>query len=244
MFLYYIPRTSAKLELPPQLGYIEERGAMRHRREVLQGPGGSPHGWIIGIGDWPAEAIGFYRDRQNWAPMGPTDNGPQIWVGRNDDAVLDPNKLARSTMLEGHPVELGDGTTWIAAVARGFDAETSNWYTPLPKSLTYDPTTNRWKPKQVAKEYRRFLELAISYAEAHDTAVADGQKTFEFEAIDELAILALQVNYRIGPVELSLFEDVYTVPARNALVGVALDFPTITRWVQKKTESAAVGSDT
>lgn len=244
MFLYYIPRTAAKFDMPPELSYIEERGATRHRREVLQGPNGSPAGWIIAIGDQPADAVGYYPDRQTWAPMGPTDDGPQLHVGRANDAVLDPAKLARATMLEGHPVELGDGSTWVAAVARGFDAETSNFYTPLPKSLTYDPTTNRWRPKQVAKEYRRFLELAIAYAEVHDTAVAEGQKTFEFAEIDELAIAALTANYRVGPVELSLFDDVYTVPARNALVGVALDFPTINRWVQKKTESAAVGSDT
>lgn len=244
MFLYYLPSNgTAKLEIPASLQYIEERGASRHRREVMQGPGGSPAGWIVAIGDWPAESVGFFPERQTWAAMGPTDT-PTVWVGRANDAVLMPDKLARNLMLEGHPVELGDGSRWIAAIARGFDAESSQFYTPLPKTLTYDPTSNRWRPKQVAKEYRRFLELAIEYADAHDNAVAEGQKTFEFEAIDELAIGALTANYRIGPVELSLFDDVYTVPARNALVGVALDFPTINRWVQKKTESAAVGSVT
>lgn len=244
MFLYYFQRQAGAFKTPPQLAYVVDKGATLHRREVLQGPEGSGAGWVIAVGEQSADAVGYYPERQTWAAMPSDPAGPKMFVGRANDAVLDPSKLARATMLEGHPVELGDGSRWVAAIARGFDAEASAFYTPLPKSLVYDPTSNRWKPKTVAKEYRRFLELAIEYADALDAAIASEQKYFDFEAIDELAIAALQANYRIGPAELSLFDDVYTVPARDSLVSVALDFPTINRWMQKKTESAAVGSDT
>jgi hypothetical protein len=244
MFLYYFPKTGGKFAVPDSIAYCKDRGASINRREVLQGPNGSGAGWVISIGDWPAESVGYYPDRQTWAELPGTPTEPPLYVGRMNDATLDPGRLARPAMLDGHPVELGDGSVWMAAVARGFDTEASQFYTPLPKSLTYDPTSNRWRPKQVAKEYRRFLELAISYGDAHDTAVAEGKTQFDFAEIDELAILALQCNYRIGPAELSLFDDVYTVPARTALVEVALDFPTIRKWAQKKTESAGVGSDT
>jgi hypothetical protein len=139
-------------------------------------------------------------------------------------------------------VTLGDGSAWAAAIARGFETESAQFYTPLPRELAYDPKTGRWVHGRVAAEYRRFLDLAFDYADAADAAHQSGQNHFTFEAVDELAVLALTINYRIGPSELALYPGAYTVGARDALIRAALDMPTLERWIQKKTETAAVGS--
>jgi hypothetical protein len=251
MFLYYVPRIgAAKWAIPDQLAYVTDSGIKTHRREVMSGPGGGGNGSVFACGEWDAANVSYHPEQQTWVPLPPPaphadgTEAPQCWVGRYNDAPLDSGKLARATLLENHVVALADGSRWHAAVARGFDSESVHFYTPLPKTLTYDPTSNRWRPAKVAKEYRRFMELAIAYGDAHDAAVGSGNGTFAFEAIDELAILALTANYRIGPAELSLFEDVYTVSVRDALVGAALDFPTIKEWMEKKSDSGVDGSGT
>jgi hypothetical protein len=247
MFLYYVPRIgAAKWAIPDHLAYVTDGGIKLHRREVMGGPGGGGGGNVFACGEWDPADVSYLADKQTWVAMPPAADpeAPACWVGRYNDAPLDSGKLARATMLENHVVALADGSRWHAAVARGFDAQGVHFYTPLPKTLTYDPTSNRWRPAKVAKEYRRFMELAISYGDAHDAAVSTGTATFPFEHIDELAILSLTANYRIGPAELSLFEDVYTVSVRDALVGAALDFPTIKEWTEKKSDSAGDGSST
>jgi len=251
MFLYWIPRADgAKFAIPDFLDYVKDRGAKLHRREVLSGPEGSGPGWVFAIGEWDVARVTFTPDAQTWmgihAPGQPEAEGqparPQHFVGRWNDTPLDPAPLQRPTLLESHTVALEDGTQWAAAVARGFDAEAVHFYTPLPKTLTYDPTSNRWRPRQIGREHRRFLELAIAYGEAHDSAVAAETKAFDFPDVDELAVLALTANYRIGPSELALFEDVYSEKVRDALVSAAMDFPTIIRYSQKKTGEASGSS--
>ena len=248
MFMYYAPKgPGTPFAVPPHLAYACDRGATYQTREVMAGPNGSGPGWLFRF----SNGAKVYDDRDLkwdnqatiWAPVF-SDSGLECYVGRWVADPLDPAKLERPKMLDGHRVTLGDGSVWVAAVARGFDVETSSYYTPLPRTLGYDGKTGKWRPVKVAKEYRRFLELANLYADAHQEAVAADAKTFEFEPIDELAVAALTANYRISHAELSLFEDVYTVTARDALVHCALDFPTIRRWVEKKTEPGDGGAAT
>ena len=241
MFLYYYERQGADKFAPPSvLSYATDRGASLQSREVLAGLEGRGAGYIFRIGCKGSDARELKIDtaNQTWARVHAPD-GPVCYVGRWNTDTLDPGKLARATILEHHPVALGDGSVWAAAVARGFDIETEWYYTPLPKTLAFDSETGTWKPIKVAKEYRRFLELAQSYADAHDNAVAEERSQFVFAEIDALAIGALTANYRISHAELALFDDVYTVAVRDALVHCALDFPTIKRWVDKKKELAA-----
>ena len=240
MFLYYYQRTGAdKFATPQCLSYATDRGASLQSREVLSGPDGHGAGYLFRIGCKGTDARELKLDpaTQTWARVHAPD-GPVCYVGRWNTDVLEPSKLARATVLEHHPVALGDGSVWAAAVARGFDIESEWYYTPLPKTLAFDAGTGKWLPTVVAKEYRQFLELAQQYADAHDNAVAEEQKQFAFTEIDALAIGALTANYRISHAELALFEDVYTVAVRDALVHCALDFPTIKKWVDKKKELA------
>jgi hypothetical protein len=250
MFFYYVPRgdAGAAFRVPPHLAYTIDRGATVTRREVLAGPNGSGPGWLFMLGTDPTRDLKWDTQTQTWAPIFHAVDGvpvnPQCYVGRWNDATLEPAKLQRPTLLDGHNVALGDGSVWVAAVARGFDVESAGYYTPLPKTLAYDSSTGKWRAVRVAKEYRQFLDLALAYADAHDQAVGDDVATFSFERIDDLAIAALAANYRIGAAELSLFEDVYNVTVRDALVHCALDFPTIRAWVAKKNVGADVGAVT
>jgi hypothetical protein len=249
MFIYYVPRIDgAAFRVPPHLAYTIDRGATVTRREVLSGPDGSGPGWLYSLGTDPTRDLKWDTQTQTWTAIYHAVDGsavePRCYVGRWNDATLDPAKLQRPTLLEGHSVALGDGSVWVAAIARGFDVESAGYYTPLPKTLAYDSATGKWRAVRVAKEYRAFLDLAVAYADAHDIAVTDNVATFSFEHIDELAVAALQANYRIGHAELALFEDVYNVTVRDALVHCALDFPTIRNWVAKKNDSDAVGAGT
>jgi hypothetical protein len=239
MFFYYFERRGADtFAIPACLQYTIDRGASFQNREVLSGPEGTGAGWLFRVGsrNEPRE-LKYDNANQTWVRIHAPD-GPVCYVGRWNDEKLDPSKLARPTQLEHHPVALGDGTVWAAAVARGFDVEAEWYYTPLPKTLAFDSATGQWKPTKVAREYRRFLELAQKYADAHDKAVEEQQSKFEFIEIDELAMGAITANYRVSHSELALFEDVYTVAVRDALVNCALDFPTIKRWVDKKKDLA------
>lgn len=248
MFIYYTPRVDGKpFAVPSHLNYATDRGASFQTREVLAGPEGTGPGYLFRF----SSVSGVYDDRdfkwdatqQVWAPVFNFDGPQGCYVGRWNQDTLDPAKLERPRLLDGHRVTLADGSVWLAAIARGFNVEDETYYTPLPQTLQFDGKTGKWAPTKVAKEYRGFLSLAQAYADAHAQAVAADAKTFVFPEIDALAVAALTANYRVSHAELGLFDDVYTVTARDALVHCALDFPTIKRWVEKKTERAAVGQD-
>jgi len=249
MFFYYTPRVDgAAFSVPAHLNYATDRGASFQNREVLAGPEGPGPGFLFRFstvgGVYDSRDLKSDPEKQTWAPVYNFDGPSGCWVGRWNADQLDPQKLERPRLLDGHRVTLADGSVWLAAIARGFNLEDETYYTPLPQTLQFNGKTGKWAPTNVAKEYRQFLSLAHAYADAHAAAVAADAKTFSFPEIDALAVAALTANYRLSHAELGLFDDVYTVTARDALVHCALDFPTIKRWVEKKTEQAGVGAGT
>ena len=245
MFLYFVPRAAlagGQWATPAALKYVGQPGETWTNRETMAGPEGSGAGFVCAMAP-NAERVQYIADKQTWLPIyQPDPAAVPIYVGRWNEDKLEPATLQRPAMRESHNVTLGDGSVWAAAIARGFEAETAQFYTPLPRELTYDPKTGQWKHGRVSAEYRRFLDLAFDYADAADAAARNDQNQFAFPAVDEFAIGALAVNYRIGPSELALYPGAYTVTARDALIRAALDMPTLERWMQKKTEAAAVGS--
>jgi hypothetical protein len=249
MFIYFTPRVDGTpFSVPAHLNYATDRGASFQTREVLAGPEGSGPGWLCRF----SSVAGVYDTRdlkldpkaQSWARVWNPDGQLGCWVGRWNDDKLNPSIVERPKLLDSHRVTLADGSVWNAAIARGFDVESERYYTPLPHTLAFDGSTGKWRPASVAREYRKFLDLAHAYADAHAAAVAEERTSFEFPEIDHLAIAALTANYRVSHAELGLFEDVYTVTARDALVHCALDYPTIKKWVEKKTERDAAGAGT
>lgn len=253
MFLYFVPKVGADaFAIPDSIGYAfnsKTQGGKLHRRETNRGPNGAGPGWVIADVASIANADRVMLDdaKQRWRHIHDAktpDKNLRPQVGVYNDAKLDPATLQRPTLIDGHGVELGDGSQWQAASARAFDVSgpVVEWFTPLPKALTFDEDSGRWDQTKVAKQYRRFFDLAFEYVAVHDAAIASDQRTFDFPEIDELAIGALTANYRIGQAELALFDDVYTVSVRDALVAAVLDFPTLLAWTQKKSESALNGS--
>lgn len=254
MFLYFVPKSGEQFAIPESIGYAfnsKTAGGKLHRRETSRGPNGAGPGFIIADAASMANAdrIVLQDAAQRWVhvhdPKTPDKNlRPQVGVW-NDDK-LTPSTLQRPVLIEGHPVELGDGSQWQAAIARAYDVSgpTVEWFTPLPKTLAFDSEKGRWDQTQVAKQYRRFFDLALAYIAIHDAAIANDEPYFEFPEVDELAIGALTTNYRIGQAELGLFDDVYTVAVRDALLAAVLDFPTMSLWTQKKSESGLDGLDT
>jgi hypothetical protein len=67
----------------------------------------------------------------------------------------------------------------------------------------------------------------------------DGSVRFAFDGIDTLAIGALQVNYRVGPVEMDLL-GIYDDGVRQQLIDVLLDNATWQKWVKKKLADVAL----
>lgn len=253
MFLYYVPRVNgAAFEFPRELRYASIPGRKCTYREVARGPDNTGPGWIVSTGPEPSsDKLLLDLPKQRWmqiyVPHDGVETPPdkQFYVGRYLDQKLMPDKLARETQLDGHWVELGDGSRWLAAIARRIATEPLAVFTSLPRSFAYDPKDGKWLPGPIVEEYKRFADLAFSYGEADFEASNSGDMTFRFDAMEELAVLALTANYRIGSSELALYDGVFTVPSRNALVHAACDFPTYIAWLKKKQreDSAGLGTE-
>lgn len=234
MFLYFVPSNSATV--PDFLRYALEDGCTISRVQTLAGPSGLGNGTLFVRG----EATPRITASQTWTVA--ANNA--YAVGVEQGTKLSPDLLAREEPLPGHWVTLGDGSRWLCAIARGFNTEQARFYSPLPRSLQFDPPSNSWIPGKVVRQYRRFLELAMQYAEASTRAIAEERAHFEFPAVDELALLGLTANYRISALELSLFDDAYTIETRRQLINAILDVPTLNAWAEKKREQELAGSNT
>jgi hypothetical protein len=100
-----------------------------------------------------------------------------------------------------------------------------------------------WVPGAVTARYGRLWTLAMAYEDAAQAALenapdSDDSIRFAFEQIDELAVGALQVNYRVGPIELDCLQ-VYDMGFRQQVIDVLLDAKTWQTWVKKKLAEAA-----
>lgn len=235
MFLYFTPRRIDSI--PPELQYAFDSKSYSHV-ETVSGPLGSGSGMILAHPSTPAERVRLEPAKQTWRRIPNSDLLCGIW----NDTKPTPSTLQRDVLIDGHPIELEDGSRWQCAIARGFDADRVSYYSPIPRSLELDES-GRWLPSRFAPQYRRFMQLATEYAEANDAAVDSGDTTFSFGGIDELAIMGLTCNYRLSAIELALMPDAYSIRVRNQLLNAILDFPTIEAWTKKKQEAGSVGTD-
>jgi hypothetical protein len=235
MFLYFTPgRVNS---IPPELQYAFDSKSYSHC-ETVSGPLGTGQGMILAHPNTPAERVRLDPAKQTWRRIPNSELLCGIW----NDTKPTPSSLQRDVLIDGHPIELEDGSRWQCAIARGFDADRESYYSPIPRSLELDES-GRWLPSRFAPQYRRFMQLATEYAAANDQAVDSGESKFNFDGIDELAILGLTCNYRLSAIELALMPDAYSIRVRRQLLDAILDFPTIEAWTKKKLEAASVGSD-
>lgn len=201
-------------------------------RAASQGPGGRSGFVVSGNGD-----LGFYPTKQSWrkniGPIGPI--GP-MWVGKGNDAVIGPRELLRGRPLNGHLVTLADGQQWLCPTARKLTDSpdgTLAWSNALPHKWDVDDA-GRWITGVVLPRYAAlWQEVDWIWQYFKD---ADGQTTVDGQKAGHAAALALQANYRIGPVECGLLDliDDQTV---FEVLGALVDWPTILEWDKKKRNS-------
>lgn len=245
-FIYYISgvsRVTPTLLRDWGLGYaFDDRCTPR---EVLRGPDGG-HGCAVADERCvPISKVGYFPDRQTWRKSHLTAE-PAIWVGMYTEDRPTPDVLARGDLLDGVWLELDDGHRWLAPRARRWEefGEQLLWICNLPQRLSLSED-GLWTLGDVKPRYARLWNLALAYEQAFAAAVAatteadGGVVRFQFDAIDELAIGALQVNYRVGPAELDLL-GVYDLEARQQIIDALLDQATWSGWVKKKLAAAAL----
>jgi hypothetical protein len=178
--------------------------------------------------------LGWWPDQQTWKRIPACD----IWCGMYTSDRPRPDDLARMDQITGEWLTLDDGNVWLVPKARRWLEldERLLWDYNLPRRMTLSED-GIWQPGDVKPKYERLWTLATAYmaadAEAQANADEDGSYRFAFEEIDSLAIGTLQVNYRVGPVELDLL-GIYDDATRKRLIRVLLDTATWETWVKKK----------
>lgn len=242
MFLYFIVREGdSQLFSDADIEAAGLRYAIEGKIRVgvvNAGPNGKP-GVIIAQHDQVASCR-FYPDKQTWIQR---VGDPNVWIGFNGTTPPHPAQLARSQQLPGKPVKLPDGRAIQIPIARRFvdTGERLQWAVALPQALRRDDE-GKWVPSAVVGQYRRLWQLLCGYIDAAEEAireadVADGSSVFfNYPEIDELAIGAIQANYRMGPDEVEICGQ-YDQRVRGDIIAVLRDEATREAWIKKKLEA-------
>lgn len=240
-FLYWVPghRATIKREELYSLGLsyaVEDRHTARG---CSNGPD-SQHGVVVCHGGNEDGRLGYYPEKQTWKQW----PGKNIWVGCDEDDKPGPDDLRRADQITGRWLVLDDGNRWLAPIARKWHEIDDKllWDYNVPRRLSLDEN-GQWMPGDVKPRYERLWQLAMEYEDTAARAAhnAEGDIVrFTFEHVDELAVGALQVNYRVGPVELDML-GIYDDQARNAIIRVLLDADTRETWLKKKVAELALG---
>lgn len=241
-FLYWFPKLMAK-PTAEQIGDAGLTYALSRctARGVTSGPD-SDRGLVVVEGGNDDGKLGYYPDRQTWRRMPQREQ----WVGYYTDAKPAPRTLARAEQISGRWITADDGSQWLAPIARRWQEMNGQvlWDYNLPRRMELGED-GRWLPGGVTARYERLWMMAMAYEEAARAALAEAPGSddcvrFVFDDIDVLAIGALQVNYRVGPVELDCL-GVYDMAFRQRIIDVLLDTETWSGWIKKKL--AAAGQD-
>lgn len=203
MFLYFVPgrNTLGRHELAALgLAYLLEPGANFSTRGV---PGGGPGGQSgVVFASVPPEETGHVKidlAGQVWRQI----PGSEAWVGHYTDRLPTPEQLARHEQVAGEGLELSDGNIWQVPVARSWtrnDAGEDRWRVRLPRKLELN-ADGVWANGNVLPRLQPLWEVAQAWIGART-----GRKESRFAGSGDIeaAILALQTNYKVGPVEVSL----------------------------------------
>jgi len=211
-FFYYLPGPPQDV-LRGELSYAFER---QPNQRNCTGPD-KQSGYVYTT----AEKAGYYPEDQQWV------EADGFWVGF--DATT-PKQLERKKMLTGRAVELA-GHQWQIPIARSFDETGPAWVDRLERYFRYDPKEGKWEWGDVVREYRHVWDNAWRWWELwyHENSKAEHAENEHYQApepmgeqeLQELAASMLSVNYRVGPLEISLLELLTTSTMRQILDAAA-----------------------
>lgn len=233
-FYYYIPTQQRKLSLEAcneaGVGYALE--GSKTDRGCSKGPDGQ-QGVVVCYGDNRDGKLGYFQDQQTWKQV----PGKQVWCGVYTDALPTPADLARQDQISGMWVAAGDGSQWLAPTARRYAEEDNTlvWTHNLPRQLTLNEHGD-WQPGGVLPQYQRLWEMCVQCEDA-----LFGQSDQDINTND-VAVSALQTNYRVSAVELDLI-GVFTEAFRDHIVKALTDLPTWLDWAKKNAMVNQVESD-
>lgn len=254
--VYYLPGHDGRQNLTPEelaeygLNYALDRPTFAR---VQHGPSDQhdeqpgPPGLVVCHAGGSGLPPRYKPELQTWRRL-PGDKG--AWVGIYNDEPPTPRELARDNQLNGYLVTLADGGTWhVPCARRWFEPEDGEPFVGcvLPQLLDFDADAGGWGGGGVKPRYRRLWQLVEAYTEAVGEALdahGDDPRTevrFAFDQLDELAVGALRVNYRVGPVELALL-GAYDEESRRAIIDHVLDGPAWRELVKKKLSAIAPGA--
>lgn len=247
--VYYIPKTRsapAPVIAAAGLDYALTEGATAVR-PVDRGPddGG---GVLVADNRIQSDDLIWTPGDQQWQPM-ITANGdrPPAWAGICAGRRPGPSDLALKKQAPGNAVTLGDGQSWIIPAAVSNVRES-----PIPQTMSVDGQGNLIKTaverfaklqdygERIFAQYRRDAERAAALAQAPPTEPEEPDDADELDdsISDEdafwMAVEALSLNYRVGPVEVSLLglvrNDLYW--DGDGILAAIIDLPLTLRVIE------------
>jgi len=225
-FIYAISNagmvTAKKLEEVGLANIFE--GVNYSQRQTAQGPGGGDC-TLICIGD-DAKRLYFKPEEQSWQQ---SLNG-KYRVGFYEKDRPTPEILARENQINGHEVELGDGSKWLVPIARIITGGSA-----LPQSLVLGK--NGEVTTEALPQYAQFSAKAEKVWEDFliEIKQREGESKLTIAERMTLAIEALAWNYHIGTEEINLLKLI-TTQNLHEILEVIIDVPTLIK-VAKEMET-------
>jgi hypothetical protein len=205
-FLYYVTSRAAMNKASLEalgLGPVFGKGSVPNVG-VTGGPDGK-NGVVFVCGPEPgqeSQVAGYFPDKQEWVEC-VTDG---YWLGWAKGAKPGPEDLARASMIPGYVGKLNDDGEFLIPILVSDCQETA-----VPKALSRG-TSGKWDQETPLPQYAalcRDAEEALPPLKAllwpEDTPDdEDPPEPLSREAMVDLAIRGLQVNYRLGPAEVNV----------------------------------------
>jgi hypothetical protein len=229
-FLYFVP--TDRPGLTPKdlraagLGYL----GIKHNPPARLGAGPEQKNGIVFAADGKSPAA-YKPAEQTWLP-GPDG---KYFVGRaNAEEPPGPDDLNRLRFVDGEPILLPDERTWTVPICRSIVRGST-----LPEAIVLGADGKTWTMKELP-EFTALCRVAERLWAQWWTSTSDGadaEKNVDIEVGWEesvsVAVDALGVNYRLGPVEASSL-GLLTSESVGAILRAIIDLPELTRVARQK----------
>lgn len=236
-FLYFVEGTSTVNETHAALKAAGAAYVLEGKPQTTSGPTVGPEdkrGGAVApsVGPGGTQVDIHHPDKLRWTEVPGPEGKPGYWIGYDPTSKPTPADLALPTGFTGHPVELGDGNTWLVPVARRLTGQAA-----FPQRL--ERIDGKWKTGDVVPAYAdRWKKACLLWD--HMTTSTDDRPSLTIDDATEIIVEALALNYRLGPEEvnvLGLLDTLTLVAAGEAII----DLPAVDE-LQKKLEAATSSS--